>query len=149
MQKTKLGISAALLGAVVCFSGLFSGYLLVFLLTAYILLMEENVWLKKTAVKTVAVLMVFSLLSAVLGLIPDLISVISSIFNIFNGSFSIRILSSIISAARSILGFLETLLLLGLGFKALNQGTIKIPMIDKLVDKLLFRGQLATNKPMV
>lgn len=135
MQKTRLGISAALLGAVVCFSGLFSGYLLVFLLTAYILLMEENVWLKKTAVKTVAVLMVFSLLSAVLGLIPDLISVISSIFNIFNGSFSIRILSSIISAARSILGFLETLLLLGLGFKALNQGTIKIPMIDKLVDK--------------
>lgn len=135
MQKTKLGISAALLGAAVCFSGLFSGYLLVFLLTAYILLMEENVWLKKTAVKTVAVLMVFSLLSAVLGLIPDLISVISSIFNIFNGSFSIRILSSIISAARSILGFLETLLLLGLGFKALNQGTIKIPMIDKLVDK--------------
>ena len=60
MQKTRLGISAALLGAVVCFSGLFSGYLLVFLLTAYILLMEENVWLKKTAVKTVAVLMVFS-----------------------------------------------------------------------------------------
>ena len=97
--------------------------------------MEENVWLKKTAVKTVAVLMVFSLLNAVLGLIPDLISVISSIFNIFNGSFSIRILSSIISAARSVLGFLETLLLLGLGFKALNQGTIKIPMIDKLVDK--------------
>ena len=135
MQKTRLGISAALLGAVVCFSGLFSGYLLVFLLTAYILLMEENVRLKKTAVKTVAVLMVFSLLSAVLGLIPDLISVISSIFNIFNGSFSIRILSSIISAARSVLGFLETLLLLGLGFKALNQGTIKIPMIDKLVDK--------------
>ncbi len=135
MQKTRLGISAALLGAVVCFSGLFSGYLLVFLLTAYILLMEENVWLKKTAVKTVAVLMVFSLLNAVLGLIPDLISVISSIFNIFNGSFSIRILSSIISAARSVLGFLETLLLLGLGFKALNQGTIKIPMIDKLVDK--------------
>lgn len=135
MQKTRLGISAALLGAVVCFSGLFSGYLLVFLLTAYILLMEENVWLKKTAVKTVAVLMVFSLLNAVLGLIPDLISVTSSIFNIFNGSFSIRILSSIISAARSVLGFLETLLLLGLGFKALNQGTIKIPMIDKLVDK--------------
>lgn len=135
MQKTRLGISAALLGAVVCFSGLFSGYLLVFLLTAYILLMEENVWLKKTAVMTVAVLMVFSLLNAVLGLIPDLISVISSIFNIFNGSFSIRILSSIISAARSVLGFLETLLLLGLGFKALNQGTIKIPMIDKLVDK--------------
>lgn len=135
MQKTRLGISAALLGAVVCFSGLFSGYLLVFLLTAYILLMEENVWLKKTAVKTVAVLMVFSLLNAVLGLIPDLISVISSIFNIFNGSFSIRILSSIISATRSVLGFLETLLLLGLGFKALNQGTIKIPMIDKLVDK--------------
>lgn len=135
MQKTKLGISAALLGAVICFSGLFSGYLLVFLLAAYVLLMEDNIWLKKTAVKTIAVLIVFSLLSTVLGLIPDLINVIDDIFNIFKGSFSIRFLSSIISAARSILGFLETLLLLGLGFKALNQGTIKIPMIDKLVDK--------------
>ena len=135
MQKTKLGISAALLGAVICFSGLFSGYLLVFLLTAYVLLMEENIWLKKTAVKTVAVLIVFSLLSAVLGLIPDLINVIDDIFNIFSGSFSIRFLTNIVYALRSILGFLETLLMLGLGFKALNQGTIKIPVIDKLVDK--------------
>lgn len=135
MQKTRLGISAALLGAVICFSGLFSGYLLVFLLTAYVLLMEENIWLKKTAVKTVAVLIIFSLLSAVLGLIPDLINVIDDIFTIFSGSFSIRFLTNIIYALRSILGFLETLLLLGLGFKALNQGTIKIPMIDKLVDK--------------
>ena len=135
MQKTKLGISAALLGAVICFSGLFSGYLLVFLLTAYVLLMEDNIWLKKTAVKTIAVLIVFSLLSAVLGLIPDLINVIDDIFNIFSGSFSIRFLTNIVYALRSILGFLETLLLLGLGFKALNQGTIKIPMIDKLVDK--------------
>lgn len=135
MQKTKLGISAALIGAVICFSGLFGGYLLVFLLTAYVLLMEENIWLKKTAVKTVAVLIVFSLLSAVLGLIPDLINVIDDIFNIFSGSFSIRFLTNIVYALRSILGFLETLLLLGLGFKALNQGTIKIPMIDKLVDK--------------
>ena len=135
MQKTKLGISAALLGAVICFSGLFSGYLLVFLLTAYVLLMEDNIWLKKTAVKTIAVLIVFSLLSAVLGLIPDLINVIDDIFNIFSGSFSIRFLTNIVYALRSILEFLETLLLLGLGFKALNQGTIKIPMIDKLVDK--------------
>lgn len=135
MQKTKLGISAALLGAAIYFCGLFSGYLLVFLLAGYCLLMEENVWLKKAAVKAVAVMLIFSLLSAVIGLIPDVIGVISSIFNIFGGSFSIGFLSNLVYAVNRILDLLQTLLLLGLGLKALNQGTLPVPFVDKLVNK--------------
>lgn len=59
MQKTKLGISAGLLGAVLYFMGIFSGYLLVVLLAAYVLVYEENGWLKQSAVRAVAILLVF------------------------------------------------------------------------------------------
>ena len=51
MQKTRLGISVGLLGAAIYFMGLFSGYLLAVLLAGYVLLFEENSWLRKNAVK--------------------------------------------------------------------------------------------------
>ncbi len=45
MQKTKLGVSVALMGAALYFLGLFSGYVALIILAGYVLLMEENVWL--------------------------------------------------------------------------------------------------------
>ena len=135
MQKAKLGISVGVLGAAMCFSGLFSGYIIAGILAGYILLMEENVWLKKTAVKTIAVMMVFSAFSVLIGFIPDVIGIIDDVFGIFNGSFHIYPLTSIVYTVRDILNLLESVLLLALGLKALNQGTIKVPTIDKFVDK--------------
>lgn len=137
MQKTKLGISAAVLGAAVYFTGLFSGYIITVLLAGYILLMEENIWLKKAAVKSVALMICFSLLSSVLGLIPDVIGFINSIFNIFGGSFYISVLSNIIYMLKDGLSLVEKVLFLLLGLKGLNQGTIKVPVIDKLVEKCM------------
>ena len=52
MQKTKLGLTVGLVGAGLYFLGLFS-FIPAFLLAAYVLLMEDNEWLKKTAVKMV------------------------------------------------------------------------------------------------
>lgn len=137
MQKTKLGVSVAVLGAAMYFTGLFSGYIITIILAGYILLMEENVWLKKAAVKSVALMIVFSILSAVLGLIPDVIGFVDSIFNIFGGSFRISILTNIIYMLRDGLDLVEKVLFLLLGLKALNQGTIKVPVIDKLVEKCM------------
>ena len=51
MQKAKLGISVGLLGAAIYFTSLFSGYLVPVILTGYVLLFEENDWLRKNAVK--------------------------------------------------------------------------------------------------
>lgn len=135
MQKTKLGVTVALLGAALYFSGLFSGYIITIVLAGYVLLMEENLWLKKAAVKSVALMMVFSILSAVLGLVPGMVNFIDDVFNIFNGSFSIRFVTNIITMLRSGLNLIETVLFLLLGLKALNQGTIPVPGVDKLVDK--------------
>lgn len=137
MQKTKLGVSAAVLGAAVYFLGLFNGSLVAVILAGYILIREENPWLKKSAVKAVALLILFALISTVLGLIPDVISFINSILSIFGGSFYISVVSNIIYMLRNGLELIRTLLFLLLGLKALNQGTVKVPVIDSLVDKCM------------
>lgn len=135
MQKTKLGISVGLLGAVIYFMGLFSGFLVTILLAGYVLLCEENEWLRKSAVKAVVVMVFFSVLSAVVTLIPEAIGVIDSLASIFGGSVYIAFVSNLVSAVLSVLNIIEEVLLLGLGLKALNQGTIAVPVVDKLIDK--------------
>ena len=137
MQKTRLGISAGLLGAAIYFVGLFSGYLVAVVLTGYVLLFEENSWLRKSAVKAVSVMALFSLLITVLNLVPNAISFINDFTSIFGGSLYIEFLSNLISAAVAALNIIEKLLMIGLGVKALNQGTIAVPVVDNLISKYM------------
>lgn len=137
MQKTKLGISVGMLGAVLYFMGLFGGYLITLLLAGYVLLCENNEWLKKAAVKVVAIMIIFSFWTTIVGLVPGAISVIDDIVSIFGGNFYISFVSNLVNAIVSVLNILEKLLLLGLGVKALNQGTIPVPAIDNLINKYM------------
>lgn len=137
MQKTKLGISVGLLGAAIYFTGLFSGYLVAVLLTGYVLLFEENGWLKKNAVKAVALMAFFSLLTVGINLIPNVLGVISNLLGIFNVHFSYGVVNSIISVVIGIINLIERVLFILLGFKALNQGTIAVPVVDKLIGKYM------------
>lgn len=90
MQKTRLGISVGLLGAAIYFMGLFSGYLLAVLLAGYVLLFEENSWLRKNAVKAMSVMAVFSLLITVLNLVPNAIGFINGMLKTTALSASLR-----------------------------------------------------------
>ncbi len=54
MQKTKIGISVGVMGAVMYFASLFGGYIPMLLLAGYIFLKEENIWLRKAAFNAVA-----------------------------------------------------------------------------------------------
>ena len=137
MQKTKLGISVGLLGAAICFSGLFSGYIITTLLAGYVLLFEENAWLKKTGVKVIALMFLFSILYAVIDLFPSGISFIDSVFYVFGESFSISIITKFVSLIKNALVLIETVVFILLGIKAFNQGTISIPIIDSLVNKYI------------
>ena len=107
------------------------------ILAGYILLFEENAWLKKSAVKGVALLFGFALLSAVVHLIPDAIGLIDSIARVFDGYVHVEFISDIIRVIDNVLNIAEKILFIVLGFKALNQGTIKIPVIDSLVNKYM------------
>lgn len=138
MQKTKTGLSVGLMAAIVYFTGLFSnGLLVAVILAGYILLFEENVWLKKSAVKAVMVIILFTTLAVVINLIPDLISMISNIVAAFEGSFTIRPLAYIISAITIVINIIEKILLIVLGAKALKQSTIPVPIVNKMIEKYM------------
>ena len=137
MQKTKLGISVGLLAAIIYFLGLFSGYVATIVLVGYILIVEDNAWLKKTSVKAVVLMLGFSLVYSVLGLIPGLISFINSLVNIFGGSFYISFVTNVINMLENGIGLVQKIVFLGLGVMALNESTIKIPGLDALIDKYM------------
>lgn len=137
MQKSRLGISVGLLGAMVYFSGLINGLLLITLLAGYILLAEDNEWLRRTSVKAVVLCVVFSFASIVVSFVPEAISVINSFVSIFGGSFSIPFVISLVDFINDAIIFTRNILFVILGLKALNQGTIVISVIDKMINKYM------------
>ena len=137
MQKTKLGITVGALGAITYFAGFFSGYLVAIILAGYVLLFEVNAWLKRSVVKAIVLMTFFSVLVAVLNLVPDVIGFIGNIVSVFNGHFAIVKVSQIIAVLVSGINIVEKVLFLGLGSKALSQGTIVLPFIDTKVSKYI------------
>jgi hypothetical protein len=137
MQKTKLGITVGALGAITFFAGFFGGYLAAIVLAGYALLFEENAWLKRSVVKAVVLMVFFSVTVAIINVIPDLLEFVGNIASVFNGNFSIIKVNQIVNVLVSGLNLVEKVLFLGLGVKALSQGTIVIPFIDKKVSKYI------------
>jgi len=137
MQKTKIGISVGMLGAAMYFMGLFSGYMVAVVLAGYILLCEDNEWLKKTAVKAIAVMLVFSFASAVVNMIPSAMNFIDYVLAMFGGRFYVAFISNLVAAVTTAINIVERVLLLILGVKALNQGTVAIPVVDGIINKYM------------
>lgn len=137
MQKTKLGVSVGLLGASLYFIGMFGEYLPIIFLVGYILIAEENEWLKKTAVKAIALMISFALLFVAIRFIPSCINVIDDIFNIFGGNFELSILSHIVITICDALEVVQVVVFVILGLKAFNQSTVSIPVVDKLINKYM------------
>ncbi len=136
-MKSKLGVSVGLVGAALYFAGLFNGMLLLLVLIGYVLLVEDNEWLRRTAVKSGVIYVMFALLLAVIGLIPGVIGLIGDFFGIFGGSFSIPFITSIIMFIESGIELIKIVFFILLGIKALNQGTIVIPFVDNFVNKYI------------
>lgn len=137
MQKTKLGISVGLLGAILFFACFFGGYTVTILLAGYILLVEDNAWLKRVTVKGVVLMVAFSVLAALVNFIPNIMSFVDDIFRIFKGNFYIPVISNIVNLIITVLSLTEKVLFLLLGFKALKQATIIIPPLDSFIGKYM------------
>lgn len=133
MQKTKLGITVGLLGATIFFTGLFGGYLVAILLTAYVLVFEENPWLRRSAVKAVTLMICFSLMSTIIYLLPNVLDLINNLVSIFHGSLNVEVIDKIAIVLDGGLHIVEKILFIGLGLKAMYQSTIVIPMVDNLI----------------
>lgn len=134
MQKTKLGMSIGLLSAVVYFTALFGGYIPLFMIAGYILLFEQNDWLKRVCFKAVMVLIVFSAISAIIGLVPQFMSGLSSFVMLFDGDLSYIAVSRIISILDNIISIVKVLTFMMLGMKAYKIQDVKIGKIDKMIE---------------
>lgn len=135
MQKTKLGISVGLMGALLYLMGLFGGYFIAIAAVAYVLIREENIWLRKTAVKVVILTFLFPVISTILGAIPDLVQTVNLVINIFDESFDYTVITRIDTLLQHILGIVRYVVFILLGIFALLQNTVKIPLVDSTVDK--------------
>ena len=137
MPKTKLGISVALMGAGLYFLGVFS-FIPAFLLAAYVLLCEENAWLKRNAVRMVIIVVGFYLLHIGVDMLQEIWGVVNGILGwipFLHLHFSFPL--GLDSIADYIISFVQNLVLLMSGFKALSNDMIKVGFADKLLSKHL------------
>lgn len=137
MQKSKMGISVALLGVALYLTAMFGGTMSVLLLAGYVLLVEDNQWLRLMAVKAAAIFFFFAFAGAMVDYVPNAISLISSVATLFKGGFSVLVLTNIVAVVHNVLDFIEKVFLTILAVKSLNQGTIAVPFVDNLVVKYL------------
>ena len=135
MEKTKLGISVGLMGAIVFLTALGGGITPLFLLAGYVFFKEENVWLKKNTVKAIAVLLVYYIAYYALGLIPDVLGLLLDTIGLVGINISLSFINNLVYIVRDAVNVVKTILLLLSGLTALNMGTIKVPFIDNLIDK--------------
>lgn len=134
MEKTKLGISVGMLGALCYFLGFISTMSLI-IVAGYILLFENSEWLKRTAVKAVAVVVAFAVLILILNSANGVFSAVNSFFALFEAETRFVYPSSLDALLRTVLNVTEDILLLVLGFKAFRQASVKVAVIDKTLDK--------------
>ena len=137
MQRTRIGLSAGMIAAAIYFVGMLGGYVPAIILAGYVLLFEENPWLRRSAVKAVATMLLFSFAIEAINLIPDMIGFIDKLARIFEGDFSIAVLDRIVLAVVSALRLIQTVLFITLGVKAFRQGTVKVPVVDNLINKYM------------
>ena len=143
MDKTKLGISQGMLGAAVYFSAALLGYISLFIIGGYILMVEKTEWLKKCVVKAVVLMLLYSLISTVIGIVPQVLSFGSSEESLF-GSYYLYLTGaySIVAVILVVLNLVRIGLFIVLGVKALNEKTIRIPVVDRMIDAYMGKEEM-------
>lgn len=142
MLKTKLGVSIALVGAAMYFLGAIS-FVPAVLLAGYVLIAEQNEWLKRQAAKMVGVVVVFGLLSIAVGWIDDIVYILNIIVRWFDKDAYLSVPANLTSLCQSVISIAKEVFLLLMGFMALGMKNVKLGVVDKQLDKFM-----GNNQPM-
>ncbi len=134
MEKTKLGLPVALMAIIMVLGGWMGGYVAAIVMAGYILFAEEDKFLKGVAVKTVVLMLVFSLASIVINFIPNIINVIESFISIFTVYFNIDVIHRIFNFFDSVLYVLKVVVFALFALASYNKKAIKIAFIDKMFE---------------
>ncbi len=135
MEKAKSGVSVVLLGAAAYFLTYFGGYAAAILFAGYVLLCEEDEWLKKTCVQAIVLALGFDVLLRVIDLLPNLCAWIDSMLNVIGHTFNYSIISKLIAVFTKGINILEACVFLVLGGMAFKKINAFIPGMNKLVGK--------------
>ena len=133
MEKTKLGLTTGVLGAVTYLSFLFGGYVAGLLILGYILLWEKDSVLKVSAMTALLITLAASIINAVVGLLPDVVNVLESLLNVFKVYFSVAFLDNIYAFFVRLISLLKTVAMLALAGLCLFNKPIQLPVIKKML----------------
>ena len=140
MLKTKLGVSIALVGAAMYFLGVFS-FIPAVLLAGYVLIAEENEWVKRQAARMIGVVLLFGLLSIAVGWIDDFVSVLYIVVRWFNDEVYLTVPASLTLLIQYFISVAKEVVLLLMGFMALGMKNVRFVFVDKLLDKFMSSEQ--------
>lgn len=144
MNKTKLGISNCMVAGIIFLLALITSFYstaVIFawpfvLLVAYVLLKEDDLWLKASAVKAVLVVLLFILVPILFSFINDIIDFINFFLSIAEAT-PVHDGWGIISFLEMLFDIVEKVFLLILSFLAFKGKTVKLPVIDNMIRKHL------------
>ena len=125
MEKSKLGISIPLTGAALFFTAMISP-IISFLLAAFILMKEDDEWLRKSVIKMAYIVIVGYAGAYLIGTIADVLSLLS---------FPYGLTSFIDELSYSIIPDIRAILLLIFGMKAMTKGTVNSNVFNKIINK--------------
>ena len=134
MEKTKIGLSVALVSAFVYLVALFGGYAPLILVGGYILIAEESSQLKKAAVTAMAVLLAVSAAVFLVGLIPDLLNTVYTFLRLFDVQLYDSTIQTLANLLSNIIYIARSVALVGLAGLSLINKPMNLPFIDRLFD---------------
>lgn len=135
MQKSKLGLPAGLAAAIMYMTGVLGGYFPALLLAGFVLLYEEENFIRRAAVKTVILMFLFSILNFVIYLIPDIVGIFQNLLAIFKVYFATNFLDNISATFGQTLSLVETVLFLVLAVLALFGKSVDVKPLSNWADK--------------
>lgn len=128
--RTRLGVTVGMLGAIIYFSALISPVILI-LLAVYVLMMEDNRWLKGSAIKCVVFYLVFFFIFQIIDGINYFLNIINRMIDFmvrWNPGFAFP------GSITDLLSIGQIAFFVIMGFGAFKMREIRIRKIDEFVE---------------
>jgi len=136
LEKTKLGIPVGVFAAIIYFIAVIGGYnslIVLILALGYVMMKEDNQWLKKAVFKALAIFLAYYVFVELINIFDN--SILSLPYTLSNGKIrSIKIPFNFINIIKSLASLVRYALLLFLGFGAFKQKDLPIASIDNVLN---------------
>ena len=136
MQKSKLGFSVGLLGAIFCILGAVIGISWPLLaIAAYIFIREENEWLRRLTLKVIIILLAAAVITM---LVPYILGAFYDVINLFVDDADIIDFNWISKISTFVVKYVDIVInvvLVLIGLKALKQSHFAVKSVDNIISK--------------